>query len=546
MMRGKLPHFYLLWALLALPLGGCGSSDGDCAKTATCASTTDDQPADAASNDGSGPSDHSVVMSSEGGPMESSDGGARETSAEGSALDAPSDAAVADGPEAGPCGVDPPACYVDDLFAIFVSPKGSDTGGTGTKLAPFRSIAKAVASRSGSTKHVFACDDGTGYPESLSFNDASGVEALHGGFDCTSWLYDAKRVAKVAPNVLGFALNLSGLNTSIVIDNFELDSKDGVSAGDSSIAVMVASAKAVTIKRSVVQAGSGRAGFANAVMFNYSHDVTTPNDPLVVGNDATDYAPGAAKACTTLCTEGTSTGGSGTSAAFVGTTGLPNLGAGQPGGWSSSLANCGSATIAHNGVDAPAAAGGDGASGWGSVSNLGWLPAAGIRGKTGGPGQGGGGGDGVDTALGGGGGCGGCGGGGGSSGIGGGSSFAIISLSSQVTVSDSVLVVSRAGDGGPGVQGQPGQLGGAGGAAYGTTCAPAGTGGKGGAGGGGGGGAGGLAVGIGYQGTAPVMNQTTVMLPSIVALGGKGGSAAGQNPGTKGKDGVAQNTLQLP
>src|SRR5262249_16732238 len=95
-----------------------------------------------------------------------------------------------DSAEAGPCGFDAP-CYVDDRFAIFVSPTGNDTIGTGKKDAPFRSITHAVVAGTGSAKHIFACDDGTGYPEAVRFDDNSGVEAVYGGFDCVSWLYDA-------------------------------------------------------------------------------------------------------------------------------------------------------------------------------------------------------------------------------------------------------------------------------------------------------------------------------------------------------------------
>jgi hypothetical protein len=549
-MRGKLAHFGALSTLLALPLAGCGSSDTDCAKTATCSSAMEENEAAATSSDtGPAVSDHSIVTSSDVGSATNQDAGTIDADAaspsEDSASDATSELVSADAPEAGPCGVDAPACYVDDLFAIFVSPQGNDTTGTGTKLAPFRSITKAVAARSGSTKHIFACDDGTGYPEALWFNDASGVEALYGGFDCTTWLYDAKRKAKVAPTGLGWALALSALNSPILIESFELDAKDGVAAGESSIAVFVDQAKDVTLKRCVVTAGSGREGLTNAATSNYSHVVTTHSDPAVVGNNATDSAPGVARACSTLCTNGQySTGGAGTTANTPGTVGLPNLGFGAPGGWVQEYFNCNSSYPAQPGLSPSAAARGDGASVFGHLIANGWAPEPGTAGKTGGPGQGGGGGDSFDSSgEGGGGGCGGCGGAGGPSGTGGGSSMAIVSRSSQLKVTDTLLVASRAGNGGPGGPGQVGQLGGDGGASYGSCFGVGGgTGGTGGAGGPGGGGAGGIAVGIGYQGTAPVLAGTTVMLPVIVATGGAAGSAAGQ----RGIDGVAQNVVLLP
>jgi hypothetical protein len=558
-MRGKLPQFCLIWPLLGLPLAGCGSSDADCAKTATCSSPTDDNHPDVTSSDaGSATDDHSVTINPDGAGASSADvrsGAENVVEVADSALDgAVSGDAVAqsDGADAPSCAVDVP-CYVDDRSAIFVSPLGNDATGTGKKDAPFRSITHAISASTGSSKHIFACDNGTGYTEAVALTDASGVSALYGGFDCTNWMYNSKSQARVAPPTPGYALSINGVTGAVTIENLEFDAKDGATPSDSSIAAWIVGSKGVVVRRASIVAGIGRDGLTMSPSANYDHVVTGGYDPAVIGFNATSVAPGPARECLLLCKDGhTSTGGmgSGPSAAPatyglpIITPAIPPISTGRPGVWVAQMSDCNIDKIAFPGSAAPAASGGPGASLWGRLSAGGWVPEPGASGTTGGAGQGGGGSGGLGTAYGGGGGCGGCGGAGGPAGLGGGSSFAILAFNSQITVSETTLTVRMAGNGGPGGSGQVGQMGGSGG--VGDGCSIAGSGGNGGSGGGGGGGAGGLSVGVGYQGSAPVLTGTTVMLPNVAANGGAGGSAPDQNPGTKGKDGVAQNTLLLP
>ena len=84
----------------------------------------------------------------------------------------------------------------------------------------------------------------------------------------------------------------------------------------------------------------------------------------------------------------------------------------------------------------------------------------------------------------------------------GGSSFALLSVSSALTLDACVLTAGSGGAGGPGGAGQVGQTGGDHGNGAGNGC-QGGAGGNGGNGGGGGGGAGGLSVAIGYTGPSP-------------------------------------------
>jgi hypothetical protein len=82
-------------------------------------------------------------------------------------------------------------CLVSDEFGVFVSPLGDDAAGNGTKQNPYKTLAKAVGEASSSSKHVFACDDGTGYTETTTLvlgADFDGL-GLFGGFDCASWSY---------------------------------------------------------------------------------------------------------------------------------------------------------------------------------------------------------------------------------------------------------------------------------------------------------------------------------------------------------------------
>ena len=112
--------------------------------------------------------------------------------------------------------------------------------------------------------------------------------------------------------------------------------------------------------------------------------------------------------------------------------------------------------------------GGNGATQPGNLTATGWTPVNGTNGTKGarprrGRGQWG---QSASMGGGGGGGCGGCGGAAGPGAQSGGSSFAVLSYQSTVTLDACTLVAGAGGNGGKGADGQPGQLGGFGGDRY--------------------------------------------------------------------------------
>src|SRR5215831_1446486 len=90
----------------------------------------------------------------------------------------------------GPCtpGADPTEnpCLVDEAHGVFVSPTGNDTSGEGTRLAPFKTIAKGIAQGTSKGKNVYVCAAAT-YDERLALDSNAGGTKLYGGFDCGTW-----------------------------------------------------------------------------------------------------------------------------------------------------------------------------------------------------------------------------------------------------------------------------------------------------------------------------------------------------------------------
>ena len=146
------------------------------------------------------------------------------------------------------------ACIVSNDFAIFVSPTGNNAAG-GTKAGPVKTIAKAVE-LAGTTKIVIACD-GT-YDEQVKLTTGA---KIYGGFSCpgsaTPWTYETGKKAKVAPTARGLALNIAAGASTVAIEDFEFDAKDGVDAGESSVAAFVNTSTSVALARVKFIAGKG-------------------------------------------------------------------------------------------------------------------------------------------------------------------------------------------------------------------------------------------------------------------------------------------------
>jgi hypothetical protein len=405
---------------------------------------------------------------------------------------------------------------------VFVSPDGSDEEGEGSRAAPFRTLAFAIAAAIDSGRRVYACADGGDYSDAITLDDSANGLELYGGFACSDWSYTGKK-SVVAPDAT-LALRISGVE-GLRIEDMTFIAPDAISPGESSVGALVASSTDILFRRVRLDAGTGADG-EPAVLSGF--DFPNPSDlegdvarTLLGGETTTCECPG-----DTITTGGE--GGDAAGAGESGADGLPDFGGGI--GGLQGTCDVGS----QRGGNAPESDVAPGAKDFGELSASGWTPRAGSAGETGKPGQGGGGGASNASGGGGGGACGSCGGAGGPGGAGGGASIAVAVFESSVTVEDCELVTSDAGDGGAGTTGQTAQTeAGRGGNGSAGSCS-GGDGGLGADGGPGGGGAGGIAVGVLYRGAAPpaIDSNTSVALGNPGA-GGPGGHA-GENDGVPG------------
>ena len=438
-------------------------------------------------------------------------------------------------------------CLIDARYGVFVSPQGNDTSGAGTPAAPYKTLAYAMGNAKSSGKRVYACDDGTGYPDPLAVGTADDGASLYGGFECGSWSYATTRRARVQPPA-GSALVVRGLVAGLILEDFELVSTDAA-PGASSIAAIVDASANVTLRRSRLAAGKGGYG-ADGADGGQALDVPGVGNPQrgSAGRCGSSQPPPTGawlgpSSCSSL-------GGAGGQATLdgEGTNGFP----GDPRvGVIDPVENGGAHGV--NGADgtigAEGVAGDTGRpnSASGTFNASGYVAAGpGGSGGAGHTGQGGGGGgasnapagSGCFGATGGAGGMGGCGGPSGSGGASGGTSVALLTWMSQVTLDGCDLVASEGGAGGKGGNGSlgnDGKPGAAGGDAFvpdggSVTIGMAGNGGPGGHGGNGGsaaGGNGGPSHALVSKGTAPVKTNDTMLTPGAGGAKGIGGILMG-------------------
>jgi hypothetical protein len=465
----------------------------------------------------------------------------------GAACDAVPDGSTAEGGTDGgadvvqpPAGCDAsadpknaPACVVDG-FGVFVDATAGNDANPGTKASPVKTITAAVG-KVGNKPRVYVCE-GT-YAEHVKLASAVSV---YGGFACSSWSYSGTKV-KVAPTDKGFALEVRGVSTDVVLSDLDVTAKDATGPSESSVAAFVVSTMKATFRRTSLTAGKGGDGADGAAAADFA-PANAPDG--TVGSAAVN--PGGQTpnlACAT------SIGGAGgTNATPNGAAGvvavapvypLGNSGVGGTGG-----GNC-AVGLGTDGSYGIAGLAGAGATALGTLDANGWKGADGAPGGSGGNGQGGGGGaQRVAGGIGGSGGPGGCGGGGGAKGTAGGSSIALLVFESAVALEQVTLAARDAGRGGNAGKGQKAQLASTTNPApnSGATACAGGIGGVGGSGGGGGGGAGGVSVGILYKGTAPTVDgafTTSADTLSSTTLGAKG------TAGTKGLGGDAAQAAPL-
>jgi hypothetical protein len=412
--------------------------------------------------------------------------------------------------------------------ALFVDGVGGSNSGDGSRAAPYRDLAAAIA-------EAEARNNGTDIyirtTQSAYAADAEirGGSSLYGGYDA-NWIRGNERA------LIGGRLLFDG-RKPIVISSIELR---GFNDGDS-VVLGVNGANSVRIEDSVVRAGATSTATNIAVGIEEAGSVeiveteiyggrsgagadapptANPEPPPVDGGRGNDAnGPAGGPALEGWPTTGGGQGGLGLEPGGAGGAGAPGGSPGDDG--------------AHGGGGEGGAPGVGGAGGNGLADDrlTGAHGTSGLPGGDGRPGGGGGGGGGLVVHDGGGGGGGGAGGSGGSpgrGGEGGGASIALLlSEIEQVVLRDSIVVGGVGGDGGEGgvpLDGSSGGAGGLGAPGVSSFLDTAGSGGHGGGGGSGGqggwggGGGGGPAIGL------LTVNVDAVVISDSEVRGGQGGS----------------------
>ena len=443
-----------------------------------------------------------------------------------------------------PDGCDPtaepknaPLCVVSN-YGVFVNSVSGNDSNSGTQKNAFRTIKAAIAGV-GKYTRIYVCKGN--YNESIQLTSAI---SIYGGFDCGNWAWSADNKTVVSPSAQGYALSLLTIGDSMVISDMEFDAQPGSAAGDSSIAIFVASSSNnVTLRRVTAKADIGKTGADGKTA------QAGVADQSLFGNPGTVDKGGAVKTCT-CSTGGQSIGGKGgdvSGANVDGENGSPiQEGAVATAGAGQSQTDCkNGANPAQRGANAPVADSAIAPNSPGTLSISGWAATEPSDGENGAPGQAGGGGGSYPGQGGGGSGaCGGCGGEGGGGGYPGGISVAVATVDSAVKLDMCSLFAATAGDGGlgkPGAGGTSGPNSGGNGwqGANNVGCAGGG-GGTGGTGGAGAGGAGGISACVLYTGAKPTGTETCTK-PDNAANGGTGGA-----DGLDGPAGTVGDIVQAP
>ena len=460
---------------------------------------------------------------------------------------------------------------ISDMCGVFVQADATETPGKGTQARPYTSLQTAIAKADG--RNVYVCT-------SAPIVEAVTIQlpvSVYGGFDCKAgWKYDKATRSQVEAPADAIAVTI--LKDGVSLNNLAIKSDKATTAGKSAIAVLASGAVA-GLTNCVIEAGPGAAGEDGPAGGPITGDVVDSAAAGTTGASGqnacsdNDGVPGldtnilGGVGPTTTCGIDSSVGGDGGSGKVTvgtaGTAGLTGTVAGAPGigepavgAWS-----CGANG---NGAGGDSPLDGDfgtAGKGKGTLTTDGYLGVAGGTGVNGQPGQGGGGGGGTKGGLicsgalsgagasGGSGGSGGCGGNAGRGGTAGGSSIAVASVNSTVTLTDCALKSGKGGKGGKGGELQPGGAGGDGGkggmGVGGSKAAcDGGKGGQGANGGTGGGGQGGHSLTIAYLGTPVSKVGKMDMAPGTFGVGGPGGNSSKE--GNAGDDGKAMPELIFP
>src|SRR5262249_25611421 len=147
---------------------------------------------------------------------------------------------------------------VDDMCGVFVSSSLGADGAAGSKSAPLKALAEAITRANG--RPIYACAEVFAGSVTL----ASGTE-IYGGLDCTKdWSYvGASKKSALTGDADKPALTIESTASGAKVEDFTITAPNAMTAGASSIAVVVDGASADLLRCDLI-AGDAMAGAAGA------------------------------------------------------------------------------------------------------------------------------------------------------------------------------------------------------------------------------------------------------------------------------------------
>ncbi|MGZ3454931.1 MAG: PE-PGRS family protein, partial [Polyangiales bacterium] len=443
---------------------------------------------------------------------------------------------------------------------IFVSASTGDDTATGTRLAPMKTIAAAIAAAKAKGTGIDVCLSGGTYSGLVTME--SGV-SVYGGFDETDATFKFRRsdAATTNLNAEGTVVYAPKIDADTHLEGLNIHATSPTGKGASTYGVRLGGGAATFyVRYDKIVSDDGTAGLDGGAGTKGDDGATggKGNSGCSGGSSCGAGADGSgAAASPSTCGAPGGKGGGGGYSSGAGTDGDPGTVGSK--GLGASANDCGFITgggTKPGGTGGGVVLAGSNGSPGGTSSLLGSLdtsalytPAIGPTGTAGNPGGSGGGGGGggggkttgslcfgfgkADRGGGGGaGGAGGCGGQPGTGGQGGGGSFAIAASGGTIIINQNDLKVGKGGKGGDGKGGGAGGGGGGGGlggdgADDGAPGGPGGGGSPGGAGGPGSGGPGGPSVCVLASTSASVTFSVGLKFNSCVNAGGGAGGLAG-------------------
>ncbi len=145
---------------------------------------------------------------------------------------------------------------VGPTCGVFVDPN-APSGGDGSKMKPFDTLAEAAMDIPASASAIYVCGKNT-FTASITLR--AGV-SIYGGFNCASWSYSASNPhAELLGTADVPALTIVTAGTE-TFDSFDIQAADAIQPGGSSIAILVNGGE-LDLRRVQIVAGAAQTGAA--------------------------------------------------------------------------------------------------------------------------------------------------------------------------------------------------------------------------------------------------------------------------------------------